>query len=87
MCKEKLDTQVLISGQPSESIQEIVDICVEKFPTLTPSVARSRVQLFLKSCWKEKRKVKGDLAPSNKSSPKVRFLSTPSFFLKKFINE
>ena len=76
MCKEKLDTQVLISQQPSELIQEIVDICVEKFPTMTPSVARSKVQLFLKNCQKDKRKVNSGLDSSIKNSPKVRFLST-----------
>ena len=71
-CKEMLDIQVPISLQPRDKIQDIVDLCIEKFSNCQPEVARKRVGTFLKNCRKtEKRKIQGDPRPSRGS--KVRY--------------
>ena len=51
---ENLDRNVPISRQPKEKIQAIVDSCTRQFPEHAPR-ARKRIQMYLKSCRKNKR--------------------------------
>ena len=60
-CRERLDVQIPISAQPEHKIQEVIDVCLEKFPERMPDEVRRRVRVFLKNSRKKvRRKVQDD---------------------------
>ena len=60
-CKISLDVLVPFTWQPEETIQALIDQCIERFPTYcNAELARIKIRNYLKNCRKtEQRKTTG----------------------------
>ena len=60
-CKVSLDVLVPFTWQPEETIQALIDQCIERFPTYcNAELARIKIRNYLKNCRKtEQRKTTG----------------------------
>ena len=70
ICKERLDTTIPITLQSPDTIQQMVDDIVARFPDCSPELARRKVRIFLKNRRKKVKQAK--LKSEDKTKSEVK---------------